>query len=185
MANQEQLEIVKMGSKEWSMWRKNNHGVRLDLREAELHNMDLCAVDLSEVDLRSTSFIGSELMNANFYKAILVGADLSRTELSGAVFYRAYLDNVNLDRAWLTATSFRDVDLSTARGLTTVTHYQPSSIGFDTIQKSQGKIPEVFLRGCGLNEFEINFGKLFKSGMDRSEVIEITNKLVDLYGRDT
>jgi hypothetical protein len=183
MANHEQLAIVKIGVKEWNTWRKENPDVRIDLREAKLHDMNLCAIDFSGADLRNTSFAGSELINANFYKAILVGADLSSTELSAAVFDRAYLEEINLNEAWLTHTSFRDVDLSTARGLATVTHDQPSSIGFDTLKKSQGKIPEVFLRGCGLSEYEINLGKLFKMGLDGDEVIEITNKLVDLYGR--
>jgi hypothetical protein len=47
-------------------------------------------------------------------------------------------------------TVLADVDLSTAKGLETVRHEWPSTIGVDTIYRSQGKIPEVFLRGAGL-----------------------------------
>lgn len=32
----------------------------------------------------------------------------------------------------------------------TVRHEGPSTVGIDTIYKSKGKIPEVFLRGCGV-----------------------------------
>ncbi len=45
---------------------------------------------------------------------------------------------------------FADVDLSTAAGLETIKHDGPSTIGIDTIYNSHGKIPEVFLRGCGV-----------------------------------
>ncbi len=47
---------------------------------------------------------------------------------------------------------FGDTDLSTARGLETVRHEFPSTIGIDTIYNSKGNIPEVFLRGCGVPE---------------------------------
>ncbi len=39
-----------------------------------------------------------------------------------------------------------DFDLSAAKGLETVVHHGPSTIGIDTIYKSRSKIPEVFLR---------------------------------------
>jgi hypothetical protein len=50
----------------------------------------------------------------------------------------------------LGGTVFGNVDLSTVKGLETVWHSGPSTIGIDTILRSQGKIPEVFLRGAGV-----------------------------------
>ncbi len=47
-------------------------------------------------------------------------------------------------------TIFAAIDLSAAKGLETVVHRKPSTIGIDTIYKSRGRIPEVFLRGCGV-----------------------------------
>ena len=47
-------------------------------------------------------------------------------------------------------TFFIDLDLSETRGLETIGHMGPSSVGIDTIIRSQGKIPEAFLRGCGV-----------------------------------
>jgi len=44
------------------------------------------------------------------------------------------------------------VDLSTALGLETVQHHGPSTIGIDTLYRSNGQIPEVFLRGAGVPE---------------------------------
>ena len=56
----------------------------------------------------------------------------------------------DFSEATLGWTVFADVDLSTAKGLETVRHHGPSTIGVDTIYRSKGKIPEVFLRGAGL-----------------------------------
>jgi len=49
------------------------------------------------------------------------------------------------------------IDLSQSKGLESVKHIAPSSIGVDTLYKSQGKIPEEFLRGCGLPEDFITY----------------------------
>ena len=49
-------------------------------------------------------------------------------------------------------TCFADVDLSSAIGLETVHHSGPSTIGINTLFLSGGKIPETFLRGCGVPE---------------------------------
>src|SRR5262249_926187 len=47
-------------------------------------------------------------------------------------------------------TIFAAVDLSGVKGLESVEHKGPSTIGIDTILHSRGMIPEVFLRGCGV-----------------------------------
>jgi hypothetical protein len=58
-------------------------------------------------------------------------------------------------------TVFADVDLSIAKGLEAVIHNGPSTVGIDTIYKSRGKIPEVFLRGCGVpDEFIAYIGSM-------------------------
>jgi len=51
-------------------------------------------------------------------------------------------------RASFGDTLFNDVDLSEAKGLETAEHLPASRIGIDTIVRSQGKIPEVFLFGA-------------------------------------
>lgn len=43
------------------------------------------------------------------------------------------------------------------KGLETVEHRAPSTIGTDTILRSEGDIPEVFLRGAGLTESFITY----------------------------
>ena len=53
--------------------------------------------------------------------------------------------------------TFADNDLSEVKGLERVIHFGPSSIGIDTLYKSAGKIPEVFLRGCGVPDDFITY----------------------------
>ena len=47
-------------------------------------------------------------------------------------------------------TLFGDVDLSGVKELENARHRGPSTIGIDTVYKSQGNIPEAFLRGAGV-----------------------------------
>jgi hypothetical protein len=47
--------------------------------------------------------------------------------------------------------------LSSVKGLETIVHRFPSSIGTDTLANSGGKIPEVFLRGCGVPDNWIQY----------------------------
>ena len=74
-------------------------------------------------------------------------AELSDTDLTGAK-----LRGADFGRARVGWTTFGDVDLGVVKGLDTVVHRGPSTIGIDTMYRSQGKIPEVFLRGAGVPE---------------------------------
>ena len=67
---------------------------------------------------------------------------LAEADLGGCVMYQA---------------SMAGVDLRDVRGLETVQHDGPSMIGIDTIYRSKGKIPEVFLRGAGVPENFIEY----------------------------
>jgi hypothetical protein len=44
-----------------------------------------------------------------------------------------------------------------AKGLETVDHHGPSTIGIDTIYRSRGNIPEVFLKGAGVPDSFIDY----------------------------
>jgi hypothetical protein len=50
---------------------------------------------------------------------------------------------------------FADVDLRQVKGLETLLHLSPSTLGTDTLGRSRGTLPEAFLRGCGLSALEI------------------------------
>jgi hypothetical protein len=96
----------------------------------------------------------ADLSGADLSNADLREADLRAADLSGAS-----LDNSDFTDAWAAGTVFGDNDLSTVKGLETVQHLGPSTIGIDTIYKSKGNIPEVFLRGAGVPEDFITYMK--------------------------
>lgn len=108
---------------------------RANLSKAHLSKAYLSRADFREADLSGTAFNQADLSEANLTKADLSGADLSGADLSGAQ---------------VGGTTFGAVDLSVAKGLDTVVHRGPSEIGIHTLYLSGGKIPEVFLRGCGV-----------------------------------
>jgi hypothetical protein len=191
MANPEHLAILKEHKKEgveaWNEWRKKNFEVfpdfsGADLRKTKLRKADLRRTNLSEADLRSVSLRRANLSRANLRAADLRGADLfganlSVTDLRGAYLNGADLRESNLSRANLDRTdftesrvgytTFADVDLSAVIGLETLVYSGPSSIGIDTIYKSKGKIPHIFLRGCGVPDFFIeNMAGLVGTGIE-------------------
>jgi TIR domain/Pentapeptide repeats (8 copies) len=132
------------------------------LSEASLRKANLSEGKLQRVDLSRANLIGSDLIGASAPGADLNGAYLMGAHLRGANLYWAILRDADLGGtdftgAWAGETNFADVDLSAAKGLETVKHLGPSTIGIDTIYKSRGKIPEVFLRGCGVPEEFIDF----------------------------
>ena len=112
---------------------------------AILHNVNLAGANLAEAIL-----VGAYLRSADLDRANLTGANLMETALNRARFSRAIVFRTVFTRARLFGTIFSDLDLSGARDLESMAHEGPSSIGIDTLYKSQGQIPEIFLRGCGV-----------------------------------
>jgi TIR domain/Pentapeptide repeats (8 copies) len=134
----------------------------VNLRVANLNYANLGEAYLGGADLRSAYLVGAHLSGANLRGADLGEANLSEASFYGADLYgahlrRAHLSGADFTEAMASGTVFADVDLSTAKGLETVRHLRPSTIGIDTIYKSRGKIPEVFLRGCGVPETFIEY----------------------------
>jgi hypothetical protein len=119
--------------------------VGADLRGANLRGARLMGAHLSEADLSGADLRGANLRGANLNGGDLTGANLSEADLSGA-----RLSEANLTNCEITYTIFADVDLSTVKGLATAKHRGPSTIGIDTIYRSKGKIPDIFLRGAGV-----------------------------------
>jgi hypothetical protein len=166
-------------------FRRDLTGARLD--GAILHDADFIGVDLSSASLARaqldravllranlerarlhfTALADTVLRRANLHRAGLFGADLRGADLGGATLAAADLrsatfSGTNLREADLTGaaigrTIFANVDLSQVRGLDTVEHEGPSTIGVDTIYRSQGKIPHIFLRRTGVPESLIEY----------------------------
>jgi hypothetical protein len=191
--------LKEEGVKAWNEWRKKNPGTRPMLRGANLDGLKLPGVNLlgadlyganlggtylSDADLSEATLYLASLRNALVCRADLSGADLSAANLRAAHLLSANLSSANLgwvdlSGANLADVEFRDcimgatqlgnVDLSSCKGLETVTHHGPSTIGIDTIYRSSGNIPEVFLRGAGVPEPFINNMKALVSAMSPIE----------------
>jgi hypothetical protein len=123
-----------------------------NLRQANISDAIFNAADLTNADLRWAYLRGVDLRGAN-----LCGADLSQADLGFANLRGADLRGADLTQAIVSGTYFAQIDLSVANGLETIQHSGPSTVGIDTIYKSRGKIPEKFLRGCGVPEEFIDF----------------------------
>ena len=124
--------------------------LRADLVGANLRDASLSGADLTEANLSGANLTRTDLIDANLARANLTSADLTRANLIGANLARVSLDGAELRNAFLWDTTFASCDLSLARSLDSVEHAGPSSIGIDTLVMSKGKIPESFLRGCGV-----------------------------------
>ncbi|MBC8508011.1 MAG: toll/interleukin-1 receptor domain-containing protein [Anaerolineales bacterium] len=152
---------------------------------AKLKSADLSGVTLIRANLSSTN-----LSNANLSEALLQEANLSQAYLSKANLRKANLIKTNLrganlreailTRAELGGTSLGDIDLGDARDLENVLHMSPSTIGTDTVQRSKGKIPEGFLKGCGLSDVDIEYTKLANPDLSNDAIMDILYRIHDL-----
>jgi hypothetical protein len=169
MANRRHVALVKKGAGGFNEWRSNHQGARIDLRGANLSRSYLRGADLSEVQLSEANFRranlsgaylrGAVLSGANLRGAHLVGADLIEADLMGANLNGARLRGANLSGAGLARTTFAFLDLRGVKGLETVGHLGPSSIGIETVYMSNGEIPEVFLHGAGVPDSFITYAR--------------------------
>ncbi len=132
---------------------------KADLKEANIWGAYLGEVSLYGTDLSDADVSHSDLTLANLFGATLYKADLNGALLYSAVFDHTKLRGANFTGAHLDGTIFVNVNLSAVKGLERLIHEGPSNIGIDTLYKSKGKIPETFLRGCGLPDAFITFSK--------------------------
>lgn len=167
MANPEHLAILKLGVEAWNKWRNENPEIVPELSESNLIGIDLRGVNLRGANLSRTSLKGafiwkSNLVGANLNEAVLwltnlSGSNLEGANLKGALLKDTFLQEANFSYVKVGFSSFNGVDLGDVNGLETVRHEAPSSIGVDTIYKSNGNIPKVFLRDCGVPDQMIEY----------------------------
>lgn len=168
MANEEHLAILKQGGEIWNQWRLKHRGVRPNLSAANLIRADLMKADLSGVrlcgaDLRWANLNGADLSGADLRStgtlrgASLRGASLLGANLRGTILQGADLSGADLSKAVMWFTVLESLDLRQVKGLETVEHWGASGIDIQTIYRSQGEIPEVFLRGAGVPDSFIEY----------------------------
>jgi TIR domain/Pentapeptide repeats (8 copies) len=114
-------------------------------RKADEEGPDLSGANLGGA-IVGGAIVGDAIVGDAIVGDAIVGdAILREANLRGAILSGAELKNAVC--GW---TTFADVDLSVVTGLDFVHHDGPSLISVDTLTNSKGKIPETFLRGCGV-----------------------------------
>jgi uncharacterized protein YjbI with pentapeptide repeats len=203
MDRDEAIKLLKGGKAGIAEWkrRQDTHEVIPDLDHTDFSNVDICDVKLSGVNLKGANLEGvklsgarldgADLSRANLSRAKLRWADLSYATLSGANLSLAdltgtklsstELDGADLSRASCGRTKFIEVDLSETIGLESVKHDQPSIIDVGTLLRSEGRIPEAFLRGCGAPDALIEYLPLVFRAM---QPIQFYSCLISHSSRD-
>jgi len=176
MTPEEAIKLLKSGPNgvsKWNEWWATARATEqpFDLNGAPLFNARLGEADLRKTNLEDANFSSATLVwsklgharlqradlhAANLYAADLGGADLSGAKLMLANFSAAILDGTNFAGAVSNNTYWVNVDLSKAKGLETIRHTGPSTVGVDTLIISRGKISREFLLGCGVPQSLIN-----------------------------
>jgi hypothetical protein len=132
MGKQEHITLLQQSITDWNRWRILHPDIFPDLSDANLSHTILSGADLRH-------------------------ADLSGVDLSHAYFIYTNLNDADLSNAVIGFTTFGNVDLQSVKGLRTVEHHGPSTVGTNTIVRSGGVIPESFLRGTGMPKTFITY----------------------------
>jgi len=188
--NLNQASLIEADLRETYLEKANLQGANLfraKLANANLYRATLDSANLAEVSIERTSFLGANLSNSDMTKAKFYSTDLSAANLKGVNFQEATLWRVNLSGANLEETIFTetemifsviaDVNFGTAYALDTIQHLGPSYIDIQTLYLSRGSIPEIFLRGCGLSDIQIEVAKLHNPILSQDQITEITKKI--------
>lgn len=171
------------------------------LRRTELYRADLRGTDLRGVDLRAAKLSVSNLRRAQLNKAdlrtalmrwcdlrgaVLGEAKLDKADLTGANLiwsdlYGAQLNETILSKADLRWARFGDTSVACAldetRGLNEVKHWGPSHLSLQAILGFKGQVPQTFLRGCGLANWEIKVARSYDPHITADENARLQAKI--------
>jgi len=138
-------------------WISNTNMRAINLTRANLTGAKLIRASLREANLTGANLTSASLGNAFLSNTNLTDANLSDAELVETNFSGACLNGANLAGAHMKLTIFANIDLRNVKGLETVNHHGPSTIGTDTLSRSGGDIPEMFLRKAGVRDNLITY----------------------------
>ncbi len=161
-ANLQSANLALTGLSRTNLTDANLFAANLDgaiLTGANLTKANLNSADLFHALLDSSILVNANLTRANLTWARLDGANLSWAHLHLTNLNGAQLGEADLSYCLAQHTIFTDTDLSRVKGLETIDHIGPSTVGIDTLYRSKGQIPESFLRGCGVPEQFIGYAR--------------------------
>ncbi len=144
-----------------------------DLRGADLYRANLRGADLYRANLRRAN-----LMEANLSEATLLKADLTDVNLSYADLSRADLTSADLRGVTVLAATLVGLDLRGPYGLKEIGHLGFCEVSGSTLARSRGKIPDIFLKGCGLSDWEIAAARLHDPDLTSEQITDLAYKIV-------
>jgi Pentapeptide repeats (8 copies) len=129
-----------------------------DLANAKFRGAFLDGADFSDTQLYGTNFEPAEtMMFGNSRPVSVSGTTFDKAQLIGTKFRDVAFDHTSFTGSVMRGVWFIGVDFAGATGLEHVIHKGPSVIDVATIYSSGGRIPDVFLRGCGVRDSLIVF----------------------------
>lgn len=149
-----------------------------NLSKATLIRSDLTKANLFRADISDADLTEAILADANLKKASLQNSVLAKTNLSGSDLRNANLAEANIidadfTRCDLGFSNLAGVSLQLARSWEKVNHIFPSYVDHTSIHRIQGQITaelEEFLRGCGLEKWEIENARLHRPGLSPEQI---------------
>ena len=112
--------------------------------------------DLTFCEIEHTCFSEARLQGSSFAFSTLRNVTFCRADLQLVQFNNTYFIGVDLTGAAVGATSFGDTSFVDVKGLDTLRHEFPSSIGIDTFFNAGG-LPQQFLSGAGVPDEFIEY----------------------------
>src|SRR6266516_582794 len=165
MANQEHLDMLKLGVEVWNKWREEHSFIQPDLSRANLS--------------------GANLSEANLFRANLDGADLSEADLNWTILSKANLSGVDLRGKDLWVTNLLGANLSRAN-LSGLARFPPSlreanllEANLSNADLSRKNLSETILTGANLSGTILTGANLSGANLSNQD---LSNK--DLSGAD-
>ncbi len=165
MANQEHLDMLKLGVEVWNKWREEHPFIQPDLSRANLS--------------------GANLSEANLFRANLDGADLSEADLNWTILSKANLSGVDLRGKDLWVTNLLGANLSRAN-LSGLARFPPSlreanllEANLSNADLSRKNLSETILTGANLSGTILTGANLSGANLSNQD---LSNK--DLSGAD-
>jgi uncharacterized protein YjbI with pentapeptide repeats len=166
-----------------------------DCRSAYIQDADFTAAILTGANLGDATLLRTKLFGAKLARAILFNAamhyvDLRHAELTGAclksaqlrkaVFGATQVAEADLEHASFVGTMLGETDFCSAVSVDRIVHHGPSEVTNQTLRVAKGRLPEAFLRGCGLLDWEVENAKLCDPNLSPGEITNIQYRIWDL-----
>jgi uncharacterized protein YjbI with pentapeptide repeats len=185
MANDEHVALLKQGVDAWNAWRDENRDVDPDLCAANLTNVDLTGANLCGANLRQADLTDANLREvdlapnidrlwgggriyADLTNAVLIGANFHDADLGGAILDGANLAHANLLEANLHGAHFEGANLEYA-------HLYKVYLGEAHLRRAylhKAHLREADLRQADLRQADLTSANLFGANLNDANLSE-------------